>query len=197
MSLRDLAKLAVFVVAVAATAPLWLLSWLEKHATKSEAVFTFGAQACALVPGHPGLWIRAAYYWATLDQCSWRTHIGFGSLFTHRGAHVAGNVSTGAWCVLGHVNLGAGARLASRVSIPSGKRQHLDDEGGLSEGTQFDTVKIGAGCWIGEGAIVLADVGGHSIVGAGAVVTRPQPGGALISGNPAAVVRELPRRSAT
>lgn len=191
MNLRHILKGIVFIIAVGLAAPLWVLSWLEKHTTKSEALFSIGAQASALVPGHPGLWFRAAFYWATLDSCSWQTHIGFGSLFTHRGAQVAAGVSTGAWCVLGHVRLGAGTRLASRVSVPSGGRQHLDDSGLLSDGTRFDTVSIGEGCWIGEGAIVLADVGARSIVGAGAVVTRAQPGGMLIGGSPASVVREL------
>ena len=192
MTLRRLLKLLVFVLALALTAPLWVLAWLEKRTTHGEALFCFGAQACAIAPGPPGLWLRAAYYWATLDDCSWETHIGFGSLFTHRGAQVAANVSTGAWCVLGHVRLGAGARLASRVSVPSGKRQHLDGSGALSGGTRFDTVTIGEGCWIGEAAVVLADVGARSIVGAGAVVVHPQPGESLISGNPATLLRNLP-----
>jgi acetyltransferase-like isoleucine patch superfamily enzyme len=190
---RNIIKGLVFIPAVLLTSPLWLLSWIEKQLTRSEVLFTFGAQTCALIPGHPGLWIRAAYYWATLDECSRETHIGFGSVFTHRGAHVAPQVSTGAYCVLGHVYLGKGTRLASRVSIPSGKRQHLDDDGALSGGTQFDTVTIGAGCWIGESAVVLADVGARSVVGAGAIVTRKLPGGVLLSGNPATVVRVLPK----
>lgn len=194
MSPRFLIKALIFVVAAVLTSPLWVLSWLEKRLTRSEALFTLGAQLCALVPGHPGYWIRAAYYRATLEACSWKTHVGFGSMFTHRGAHLGPNVSTGAYCVLGHVRLGVGSRLASRVSIPSGKRQHLDDSGALSDGTQFDTVRIGPGCWIGEGAIVLADVGANSIVGAGALVTKPQPASVLVSGNPAVVVRELPGR---
>jgi virginiamycin A acetyltransferase len=197
MNLRSVLKAAVFLIALLMTAPLWLLSWAEKQLTRAEVLFALGAQTCALIPGHPGMWIRAAYYSATLDACSRETHIGFGSVFTHRGAHVESQVSTGAYCVLGHVHLCTGTRLASRVSIPSGKRQHLDDDGALSGGTQFDTVTIGAGCWIGEAAVVLADVGARSIVGAGAIVTRSQPGGVLISGNPAAVVRELPRGDAT
>ena len=196
MSLHNIVKGLTYIVATLVTAPLWLASWLEKRLTRGEMLFTFGAQCCALVPGHPGLWIRAAYYCATLDECSWHTHIGFGSLFTHRGARVAAHVSTGSYCVMGHVHLGTGTRLASRVSIPSGKRQHLDESGALSDGTQFDTVTIGAGCWIGEAAVVLANIGNGSIVGAGAIVTRTQPGNALISGNPAAVVRELPKGTA-
>jgi acetyltransferase-like isoleucine patch superfamily enzyme len=193
---RGLVRAVALLGAAILTAPLWLLSWVEKHVSRSEALFSLGAQLCAVVPGHPGLWIRAAFYRSTLDDCSWRTHVGFGSLFTHRGAQVGEHVSTGAWCVLGHVRLGSGTRLASRVSIPSGKRQHLDESGALSAGTRFDTVSIGENCWIGEGAIVLADVGARSIVGAGAVVTRPQPDGVLVSGNPATVVRELADRNA-
>ena len=34
---------------------------------------------------------------------------------------------------------------------------------------------IGAGAWIGSGAVVMADVGCDTIIGAGAVVTRSVP----------------------
>ena len=36
-------------------------------------------------------------------------------------------------------------------------------------------VRVGAGAWIGSVAVVMADVGHDSVVGAGAVVTRPVP----------------------
>lgn len=191
MSLRLALKAAVFAVAAVLVSPLALLSALEKRLRLGEAVFTFCAQLLALMPGLPGVWLRGAFYWFSLERCSWQTHIGFGSLFTHRGARLAPRVSTGSYCVLGHVDIGADTRLASRVSIPSGRRQHLDEHGVLSSVTRFDTVSVGEGCWIGEAAIVMADVGAHSIVGAGAVVSRSMPGGHLISGNPAAAVREL------
>lgn len=144
-----------------------------------------------MLPGFPGQWLRGAYYFGTLERCSWETHIGFGSLFTHRSAIVGARVSTGAYCVIGSAAIGADVMIGSRVSIPSGKRQHLDDRGTLADITRFDQVSVGARSWVGEGAIIMADVGECSIVSAGAVVSREMPRGSLVGGNPAKVIRNL------
>jgi acetyltransferase-like isoleucine patch superfamily enzyme len=52
-------------------------------------------------------------------------------------------------------------------------------------------VRIGNGCWLGEKATVLAGVtiGDGAVVGAGAVVTRDVPAGAIVAGVPARVLR--------
>jgi len=81
--------------------------------------------------------------------------------------------------------------IGSRVSIPSGKRQHLDDAGKLAARTRFETVSVGPQSWVGEGAILVASVGSECIVAAGAVVTNEMPSRCLIGGNPARVIREL------
>jgi acetyltransferase-like isoleucine patch superfamily enzyme len=97
----------------------------------------------------------------------------------------------GAYCVIGHARIGDEVMMASRVSIPSGKRQHLDEAGRLSPGTtRFDTVVVGSRSWVGEGAIIMADVGRACVVSAGAVVGKPVPDGCLVGGNPARVIRE-------
>jgi acetyltransferase-like isoleucine patch superfamily enzyme len=52
-------------------------------------------------------------------------------------------------------------------------------------------IRIGEGVWIGAGATILhnaAEIGEGSIVAAGAVVTKPVPPGAIVGGNPAAVM---------
>jgi acetyltransferase-like isoleucine patch superfamily enzyme len=49
-------------------------------------------------------------------------------------------------------------------------------------------VRIGAGAWIGGAAVVMADVGANTIVGAGAVVTKPLPDGVVAGGVPARVL---------
>jgi len=181
----------VFAFSLLLTCPLILLAWVEKAASNSESAFVGFGQLMSLVPGVPGIYLRGAYYFGTLSQCSWETHIGFGSFFTHRDACLGSNVSTGAYCVIGQACIGRDVRLASRISIPSGKRQHLDEQGRLSAETKYDQVFIGKGCWVGEGAIIMDDIGEKSIVSAGAVVIKPMPESSLIGGNPARVLKTL------
>ncbi len=60
--------------------------------------------------------------------------------------------------------------------------------------TAADPILIGSKCWFGMNAIVLPGVrlGDHTIVGAGAVVTKSfEEGYCVLAGNPATVVRKL------
>ncbi len=52
-------------------------------------------------------------------------------------------------------------------------------------------MRIGAGSWLGHGALVLggANIGEHVVVGAGAVVTGDLPDYSVAVGNPARVIR--------
>jgi acetyltransferase-like isoleucine patch superfamily enzyme len=50
-------------------------------------------------------------------------------------------------------------------------------------------VTVGRDSWVGDRAVVLADVGKHCVIGAGSVVTKPVPDYAVAVGSPARVVR--------
>lgn len=54
-------------------------------------------------------------------------------------------------------------------------------------------VVIRRGAWIGAGAIVLpgVTVGEHSIVAAGAIVTKDVPDNMIVAGNPARIIRKI------
>lgn len=54
-------------------------------------------------------------------------------------------------------------------------------------------IKIGNGCWLGGGVIVLPGVtiGDGSVIGAGSVVTKDIPKNSLAVGNPCHVIRKI------
>jgi virginiamycin A acetyltransferase len=53
----------------------------------------------------------------------------------------------------------------------------------------YPRVTIGRDSWIGDRAVIMADVGKHCVIGAGAVVTKPIPDYAVATGVPARVVK--------
>jgi len=192
MSMVRVIKRLVFAAAVLVVWPLWVASWIERRLGLGEQVFLFGAQSVALVPGLPGVFLRSAYYVGVLEYCDWEVSVGFGSVFVKRAASMARHASMGCYCVIGNADIGEDVMIGSRVSVPSGKRQHFDDSGRLSVSSgRFDRVKIGNGCWIGEGAIVMADVGELCVVAAGAVVGKVVPPHSMVAGNPARVLRAV------
>ena len=157
-------------------------------------LFVLFGQGISLVPGLPGNWLRRAFGRLTLDGCAADCEIGFLSWFSSRHARVGARVYIGPLSVIGDAEIGEGSLIATRVSILSGKNQHAHGADGRLIPFSRDRatlVTIGRDTWIGEGAIIMADVGDHCIVASGAVVTAPVAGGQLVGGNPARVIRAL------
>jgi acetyltransferase-like isoleucine patch superfamily enzyme len=99
--------------------------------------------------------------------------------------------------VMKRVHIGAHTLIASNVQIYDNGSHPLDPERRLrNEAITLDEsspVTIGKNVWIASGAIILSgvDIGDHSVVAAGAVVTKSVPPRVVVAGNPARVVREL------
>ena len=175
--------------------PLAFLCWVEERiARTSETIFHMCTHIMAILPGLPGVFLRRAFYSLTLSRCSLNCHIGFGSLFTHRNAVVEDHVYMGVYCIIGSARLRKKTLIGSRVSIVSGKEHHsLDAQG---EWTPFDPrritqVTVGPNVWVGEGALIMDDVGEGSLVGAGAVVSSRVRAHVVVAGNPARFIRVL------
>lgn len=179
--------------------PLLLGCWLERRRGAGERWFRTCGELLSLVPGQPGSMLRKAFYGATLEACAPRAYISFGALLVHRAAAVGRDVYIGPYSIIGAAAIGDDVKIASRVSITSGRRQH--DVGPQHEATaapRFSPVSIGAGSWIGEGAVVMANVGRRCIVGAGCVVVHDVGDGITVVGNPAReAVGTRPRLEAT
>ena len=156
-----------------------------------EVLFTLFAQYFSLGPGFIGSFGRAAFYWMTLADCSIDVVIGLGSYFSRSGAVVGPNVSIGSYCIIGQARIGARSQISSHVEIPGGRAQHVRDERGRLSNTLEDSfLTIGEDCWIGAGAIVMANVGSQSTIGAGSVVVRDIPPRVVAVGAPAKPIRE-------
>ena len=154
-------------------------------------VFPAFSQGLSLIPGKIGSYARAVFMRLTSSDSSMDCRIGFGTIFSQRDTSIGEGVYIGPQCNIGSCRIGRKTLVASGVHILSGKHQHnatrLDVPIQDQPGT-YRRISIGIDCWIGNGAIVMDDIGNHSIVGAGSVVTKPIPDFAIAVGNPARVI---------
>jgi acetyltransferase-like isoleucine patch superfamily enzyme len=150
------------------------------------------SQALSLVPGLIGQYLRNAFLRQVLDGCHSSAVIGFGTIFSCVKARVDRNAYVGPNCNLGWVHIEHDVLLAAGVHSPSGPLMHgiqrldvpIRDQPG-----QPRCVRIGAGSWIGNHAIVMQNVGRDTIVGAGSVVTKELPDRVVAAGVPARILR--------
>ena len=175
--------------------PFGALCWLEaKLCPSSEICFGTCAQFFSLLPGILGMYLRRSFYEYTLDQCAGDVFIGFGTVFSQRQSIVESQVYIGAYTLIGSSTLRARCMIGSRASVISGKYLHSQDENGEwgpTDLSQLQQIEIGENAWLGEGAIVMADVGKRAMVSAGAVVSNPVPDEIMVGGNPARFIRQL------
>lgn len=105
----------------------------------------------------------------------------------------------------GRISIGSRTIFSPNVMILTGRHEFMNGKR-ISFDPQFDDgswggtahevpkegldVKIGMGVWVGAGAIILGpvEIGSHSIVAAGAVVTKSFPEHSVLAGVPARVI---------
>jgi acetyltransferase-like isoleucine patch superfamily enzyme len=131
-----------------------------------------------------------------------------------RNISVADNVRLNQGSSLRSDNRQAKAVIGSNVDI--GTCARIDFSGGLeiSEGVvvsdmatihthshglnpwskpRYKRLVIGKHAWIGGGSIILpqvSSIGENAVIGAGAIVTKDVPKGAIVAGNPARIIRQ-------
>lgn len=176
--------------------PFAITCWLENSLRKdSEVIFVFWTNVFALLPGLPGVFLRRGFYSLTLQSCALNCHIGFGSMFCHRKSVVEEYVYIGNYCTIGSAFLGQHSLIGSRVSLLSGSSQHLHNdetgEWGAFSQANIKQINIGEHAWLGEAAVIMADVGKGSQIAAGAVITTDTRDYVVLAGNPARFVRNL------
>lgn len=186
--MRIVFKRAVLCIAFILVSPFILFTLLGRYIGKESPTFILSSQALSIIPGLPGDYLRTGFYKYTLKSVGMDSLISFGSIFSKRSVEIGNNVLIGAYCIIGNVKFGDHVMVASRVSLLSGKYQH--GSALVPMPACLDKcISIGSRTWIGEGAIVAADVGADCIVAAGSVVMRNVPDGYMAAGNPAKLIR--------
>src|SRR5436305_1746670 len=190
--MNNILKTLADALALMLVLPAFLLYLLGALTAGRERSFPGWSQAFSLLPGTTGVYLRRAFYRLVLPRCASGSWIGFGTVFSHPTASVGRNVYIGINCCLGDVTLEDDVLLGSHVSVMNGGSQHgierLDVPIREQPGT-WVRVTIGQDSWIGDRAVVLADIGHHCVIGAGSVVTKPSPDYAIAVGSPARVLR--------
>lgn len=117
----------------------------------------------------------------------------FGVLFSQVDTEVGKSVYIGPSSNIGMCRIEDYCTLGSSVHVMSGRCQHSFDDLDKpmrEQGGTYKKVVIGEDTWIGNGALIMANVGRKCVVGAGSVVTTDVDDFSVIAGNPARLVRK-------
>jgi acetyltransferase-like isoleucine patch superfamily enzyme len=187
-AIKGVARVAATLLVSPMIATLPLRAALMGH----DRAFQASCEWLSIVPGFVGQYTRRAFLTATAEGCGPDVVIGVGCKFATPSVRLDANAYVGPDCTLGWVHVERDVMIAAGAHIPSGPRTHGIERLDISMRDQPGThvrVHVREGAWIGNGAIVLADVGRHAIVAAGAVVVEPVPDYGVVAGVPAKLLR--------
>ena len=185
--LKNLFNGIVFIL----VSPLIIFHFFMRTITKN-GVFLFCVQLLSLIPGKLGSYCRVAFNRAAMTYCHPEIVIGFATLFSQADTEINQGVYIGPQCNIGMCKLGKNTLIASGVHIMSGNNQHSFED--LSTPIQqqqgsYQKIEIGEDSWVGNGCLVMANIGKKCIIGAGSFVIKDIPDYSIAVGNPARVIK--------
>lgn len=194
--MKGLARAIASVVMLPAFLSFHVRAWIAGR----DRAFQASCEWLSFVPGLTGQYLRRAFLQWTCEACGPDTVIGVGTLFSTPRVRIEANAYVGPQCNIGWAHIERDVLLAAGVQIPSGPNTHGTERLDIPIRDQPGTprvVRIAEGAWVGNGAILMADVGRHTIVAAGAVVTTALPDHCVAAGVPARVIRMRDQQGST
>ncbi len=119
-----------------------------------------------------GLLYRITVEWVLCIELPWKTRIGEGLRLDHGQALIVNDGTTiGKKCTL---------RNGTTIGVKFAE-----------DGSKSQSPTLGNSVNVGANATILGpiSIGDHAVIGAGAVVTKDVPSGAVVAGNPARIIR--------
>ena len=182
----------------AALALGWLLALphrvryaVARRAVGDEIAFRAASERLALRPGQLGVYVRQAFYRASLQHCGRDVYFGFMTVLSKPDARIGDNVYLGRFCCVGLCDIGGHTKIADGVQLLSGRHHHAAHDDEAEDAVIYRRMKLGRHAWIGANAVIMADVGDQAVVGAGAVVVKPVPDADRVVGVPAESMRRV------
>lgn len=148
----------------------------------------------AYIPFYFGEYSRYFYYKSLLKSVGKNVVFKFGSFCQYRKTTIGDNVLIGYFNALGEVEIGNDVLFGGYVNFTSGLKQHsfsdpakkIKDQPGSRK-----TIKIGSDVWIGNNAVICADIPNRSVVGVGSVVISDLESNGVYVGTPAKRVKDI------
>ena len=158
-----------------------------------DSLFWGFSQFLSLFPGKSGCYLRKNFYRHAMTFCHEHCTILFGTIFAQTDTEIGKYVYIGPYCNIGSSKIEDFCTLGSNVHIMSGKNQHHFDNIDIpvkDQGGMFEKVTIGEDTWIGNGALIMANVGKKCVIGAGSVVVQDVESYSVVAGNPAKTIKK-------
>lgn len=198
--IKQRAKRTVRFIALIVALPIYFVYSIVCLVSSKDQAFAGFAQFLSLFPGISGSYLRVGFYRLAMQKCQEELFIGFGTLFSQQQTELFHGVYIGSQSNIGKCRIEKNALLGSGVHIMSGKGQHNFTEMNTpirEQGGVFESVTIGENSWVGNGALIMANIGKQCIIGAGSVVINDIPDYSIAAGNPAKIIktRDQPERS--
>lgn len=191
--MRSGLKFIFSIIFLAVALPLFFYYCIESLFIGKRKSFEGISQALSMFPGLSGVYFRRSFYILVLKRCAWDSYIGFGTIFSHPSVEIGRHVYIGTFCTVGDVSFGDYVTVGSNVDIMNGPRQHYIDNIDIpvqEQGGEYPRIFIGEDSWIGNSAVVLANVGKKCVIGAGSVVVENAADYTIAVGNPAKVIKK-------
>ncbi|MBJ2134980.1 acyltransferase [Paraglaciecola chathamensis] len=189
--MKKVVKSLVFILSALLILPVTLIYFIIRPLIGEDIALTSCSQFLSLLPGKSSVYLRAGFYRFALTHCSPDAVISFLVLFSQQDTEIGEGVYIGPQSNIGRCKIGNNSLLGSSVHVMSGKGQHNFSDLDVpikEQGGSFEKIIIGQNCWVGNGAMIMANIGSDCIVGAGSVVISDVPERSIVAGNPAKVI---------